>query len=112
MKKNLLITSFGLSIITPIISFAALDGVKGLIKDFKDIINLTIPVVFGLALIFFFWGLAQFILHSDDEKAREDGKQRMLWGIIAIFVIVSIYGILGFIGDSVGIKVNIGGENG
>lgn len=103
-KKNIYSTIVALVIITPIISFAALDGIKGLITSSIDIINLLIPVVFGLAILFFFWGVAQFILHSDQEDAREDGKQRMLWGVVALFVIASIYGILGFIGDSIGIK--------
>ena len=107
-KKNIYLIVLVFSVITPIISFAApLDGLKGLITAFGGILNLLIPVVFGLALLFFFWGMAQFILHSDEEKVREDGKSRMLWGIVALFVIVSIYGIINFIGGTLGINTNL-----
>ena len=110
MKKNIYITVLVLSLIFPVVSFAALDGLKGLIVEFGNILKLIVPVLFGLALIFFFWGLTQFILNAGEAEAREDGKQRMLWGIVALFVIVSIYGILGFIGGAVGINTgNRGG---
>ncbi len=111
MKKNIISIAFVLSIITPVVSFAALQGLTDLLTSATKLINLTIPIVFGIALIFFFWGMAQFILHADDKDAREEGKQRMLWGIVALFVIVSIYGILTFIGNTTGIKPSVGSGN-
>lgn len=110
MKKNIFVTALALSIITPVVSFAALEGIASLIKTAGGLLNQIIPIVFGLALVFFFWGMAQFILHAGEEEAREQGKQRMLWGIVALFVIVSIYGILGFIGNS--LNINQGGSSG
>lgn len=104
MKKN---TQYIVGIIlgtVPASAFAALEGVKGLLNAFRGILDSLIPVIFGLALIFFFWGTAQFILNAGNEKLREDGKKRMLWGFIAIFVFVSIYGILKFVGDTIGIS--------
>jgi hypothetical protein len=50
--------------------------------------------VSGLALIFFFWGLARLIFSAGDEKGREDGKKIMLWGIIALFIMFSVWGIV------------------
>lgn len=112
-KKNIYITAFLGTIIFPVVSFAALDGIKGLIGDVGAIVKLLIPIVFGLALLFFFWGLAQFILNAGDEKTREDGKQRMLWGIVAMFVLASIWGIIGFLAGMLGIPANtcVGGYN-
>ena len=87
----------------PTVSFAALEGLKGLIISLGGIINLLIPVVFGLGLIYFLWGGAQFILHSDVQAKREEGKKQMLWGIVALFVMISIYGIIRLIGGTLGI---------
>ena len=58
-------------------------------------------MVFGLGLIYFFWGLVGLIRSSD--KDRENAKQRMLWGIVALFVMVAIGGILNFLIDTSGI---------
>lgn len=90
-------------VIFPHVSFAAFDKIKGLLKDFKSLLDLVIPIVFALAIIFFFWGLAQFI-RSVSDKTIAEGKNKMIWGIIALFVMISIWGIISYIGDSVGIK--------
>lgn len=58
------------------------------------LVNPIIGIVTGLAVIFFIGGLAKFILNAGDEKGREEGKKVMLWGIIALFVIVSMWGIV------------------
>jgi hypothetical protein len=79
-------------------------GIKGLIAGVKSIVDISEPVLLGLALIFFFWGMGQFILHdAGNDKTREDGKKKMLWGVIALFVFISIRGILAWVGDTVGV---------
>jgi uncharacterized membrane-anchored protein len=114
MKKNKILNTILVSaLLVPNISFAALDGVKGLLQEFAKILNLVVPVLFGLSLVYFFWGVGQFILRdAGNEKTREEGKKKIIWGIIALFVFVSIYGILGAIGDAVGIDVPVSTESG
>ena len=69
-----------------------------LIKLFLDIVGLLIPVVAGLTLLTFFWGLAKFIARvGGDTKAVTEGKNLMIWGIIGLFIMVSIWGILSFL---------------
>lgn len=98
--------------IVPQISFAAFDRIKSLLRDFKSVLDLLIPIIFALALIFFFYGLAQFI-RSVSDKTIAEGKNKMIWGIIALFVMISIWGIIRYIGDSVGIdtRVNSGSSS-
>ena len=68
------------------------------------IVNLT-PALAGLALLVFFWGVVKFIFNAGDEEKRREGKKFMLWGIIALFVVVSIWGIVIFIPRSLGTGV-------
>ena len=67
------------------------------------VLRLLIPIVFSLAVIYFFWGLAKFILAAGDEEARAAGKQIMLWGVVAIFVMASVYGLVTLLGSIVGV---------
>ena len=40
---------------------------------------------------------------AGDEKGREEGKSRMIWGIIGLFVIVSMWGLVRFVGETLGV---------
>lgn len=82
----------------PAVVFAQLDGIKDLVQAVGDLINPLIRIAVGAALLVFFWGLAKFIFHvSGDEKAVDEGKRVMKWGLIALFVMVSVWGIIGFV---------------
>ncbi|MFO0718810.1 MAG: hypothetical protein U0522_02175 [Candidatus Paceibacterota bacterium] len=69
---------------------------KDVICIFLDLFSLIIPLLAGLALLAFFWGLAKFIYNAGSESAREDAKNVMFWGIIGLFVMFSIWGIVSF----------------
>ena len=103
MKKISKYTLIASTFLFPVLTFAALNGVKALLGDFGGILNTLLKLLFGLALVYFFWGVSQFILHSGEPKTRDEGRNKMIWGIVALFVFVSIYGILSFIGSSIGI---------
>lgn len=72
-------------------------------KDFQWIVNLfvgiitqyIIPLLTAIALLVFIWGLARFILNAGDETKVSEGKQLMFWGIIALTVMISVWGIVG-----------------
>lgn len=101
MKKALII---GSSFLLPFVAFAQLSDVeKNIVTPIGRIINLLIPIVFALALLYFFWGLAQYILASGDPASQESGRSKMIWGIVALFVMASVWGLVKFLGDSIGI---------
>jgi len=81
----------------PIISFAEqLGQTKTLFQSAKDIITTTlIPLVFTLALLLFFWGIVKYIW--GEGQGKEDGRKIMIWGIVALFVMASVWGIVTFI---------------
>lgn len=112
MKKNTIAKIAAAALlVTPVVSFAALQGLKSLLTDVSGILGQLKGIVFGLALLYFFWGMGRFILHSGDPKAKEEGKMRMIWGVIAMFVLISIFGIIGFIGNLLGIDTPVNGSS-
>lgn len=106
--KKIYILLLSLTIVTPVVSFALLTGTVQLLKSVKDIMNMIIPIMAGVAVIYFFYGMGQFILHAGEEKVREEGKQQMIWGVVALFIIFSIMGIVNFIGSATGITPGSG----
>jgi len=56
-------------------------------------------LMFTLAVVAFLFGMVQFIWNArsgDAGKGVENGKQFMLWGLIALFVMFSVWGIIKF----------------
>ena len=103
MKKVII----GAALFAPAFAFAQqLSNVTSLIQSVRNIVDILIPLVAALALLYFFWGLAKFILASGDEEARANGKHIMIWGIVALFVIVSVWGLVRYIGDAIGVQPN------
>ena len=102
-NKKTLTFLLSLAIVFPVLASAqAFKGVKEILTAFGGLLNTITKIIFALAFLYFFWGVGQFILHSNDQKAREDGKKRMMWGVVALFVMFSIYGILYFLGETIG----------
>ena len=79
-------------------------GVLGLLQTIQTIINKLFPIFVGLALLAFFWFIVEFIWKGrDDPKEQAKAKGGMWWSILALFVMVSIWGLIGFIGTTIGI---------
>ncbi len=71
-------------------------------KTFKDIVNgSVIPIVDSavtlfatIAVVVFVFGMVRFIALAGDDKSKSTGKALMTWGLIALFVMVSVWGLV------------------
>lgn len=77
-------------------------GFEGLVDYFGCVLaRSVVPVLFALAMVVFLWGVTQFIMNSADEAKRSQGKQFMVWGIIGLFVMFSIWGLVSILRNTV-----------
>jgi hypothetical protein len=79
-----------------------------LVRLLLGLINPLLIIIVGLAILAFFKGLIAFIYKSGDEKAQKEGKNLMIWGLIAIFVMVSFMGIIRMAYTDLGFKRTFG----
>ena len=71
-------------------------GVTGILTWIGCILTEAIvPILVTLAIIGFIWGIIEYYLNPDNEEKRKKGKSFILWGLISLFVIVSMWGIVG-----------------
>ena len=78
---------------------------KGFICISMDVLRLVIIYVAASAVLAFLWGLSKFILASGSEEKIADGKWIMKWGVIGLFFMFSVWGVVqvlvtGFFGAS------------
>jgi uncharacterized membrane protein len=98
MKKQTFITS--ITLLAPFFAFAA--NLDTLLQQVKNTLDIVIPLAITIALIYFIWGVIQYVIASDEEN-KAKARQQMIWGIIGLFVIVAVWGIVNFIGTYLGI---------
>ncbi len=64
-----------------------------------------IPLLFTLALVLFVWGIVKFfIIDAGEEAKRSQGKQFMVWALIALVVMSSIWGLVRIFGNTLGLN--------
>ena len=66
-----------------------------------------IPFLFTLATAGFVWGILQYFLNPDNEEKRKKGKSYMIWGIISLFVMISMWGLVSILSETFGIRTLI-----
>ena len=76
-----------------------IDRILFLFDDFSIVIRVLIGIVATLVFLYFFWGLADYI--RQDKATLEEAKKRILWGIVGIFVLVSMWGLVYFLQTAV-----------
>ena len=84
----------------PAISYSSL---KNLVAYFICLINkFLVPILGTLALIFFIWGIVQYVINADNEEARAEGKKVIIWGIIGLFSMVGVWGLVNLLISTLG----------
>lgn len=109
-KQSIVVSLFTvLTSLVPVMVFAQASPDLGYFEEaivsIGDLVEQLIPIVIAIGLLFFIWGLVQFILASGDEAAKEVGKRRMVWGILALFVIVAVWGLVELLAGITGVEV-------
>lgn len=99
---------YGALAFAPVMAFAQnLTSLDAIVAFVGRTVRALIPIVFGLAIVYFFWGLVTFLRAAGDPKAQEAGRNQMIWGVIAIAVMISVYGLVFWLQGLLGIN-NVG----
>lgn len=70
----------------------------------QTLVTRLVPFAVGLAVLAFFWFIVQFIWKGgEDGEARKKSLSGMGFSILALFLMVSIWGLIGFLGSMFGI---------
>ncbi len=86
---------------------ASLGPLFGTINQIQSVVTALIPLLSSLAVLMFMWGLVKFIANIGDESARAAGKHLMIWGMVALFVMVGFWSIIGYVQQSLGLSGSV-----
>ena len=86
----------------PSVAFAA--TLNDVFNTVKDILDIIIPIALTVAVIYFFWGVGKYMTATGDSEKQEEARGIMIYGIIGLFVMVSVWGLVRVVGDTFGIQ--------
>jgi hypothetical protein len=75
---------------------------KGLVGAIIDIINVLVPALFAVLFVYIVWKIIDaWVLNAGDEQKRSEGKQLVLIAVIVFVLMVSTWGIIALIKNSI-----------
>jgi len=82
------------------------NGIASLIGRFSGIVELLYTFIVSVAVLVFIAGILKYVVAKKDED-RAEAKYVIIYGIIVIFVMVSIWGLVNLLGDTMGLENNV-----
>ena len=67
------------------------------------IIDPLVLLIFSAGVFLFTWGLVVFLINLNSPEGRQTGVKHMLWGIIGVFIMATVFGIINIITETFGL---------
>jgi hypothetical protein len=93
-------------------SYAPSQGIGGLFTFVGGILNRVVPLLIALAVVFFIYQVFRYTI-ATNEETKKAAKTDMIWGIVGIFIMVSVWGLVAILQSTFGtsgVQENIGSQ--
>jgi hypothetical protein len=89
-------------------SISIITNANGLIGRIASIGNVVVYLLIALAVVYIVWSCVRYFImgQSGDENRKAAGLQ-ILWGIVGLFIILSIWGIVNLLLNTFGTNNNV-----
>lgn len=74
--------------------FSPQTNFAGLVEIVVNFINSLVPLLGTIAVVIFLYGVVRYIYQGGETKSKNEAKEYMGWGLLGLFVIFSIWGII------------------
>jgi hypothetical protein len=84
-----------------------ISGLYALLAQVSDFTTRLIPYVISLTVLFFLWGIFKLVFSSKDSEARAEARGYIIWGIIGLAVMVSVWGLVNLLTSTFSLNQNV-----
>lgn len=68
----------------------------------SQILDPLIKLLFAFALLYFLYGVYEMVRGADSEEARATGRRHIAYGLIGLFIMVGVWGLVNVICKTIG----------
>lgn len=87
------------------------NGCPSEMESIADVFDLAVcilrksvwPLLISISVIVFIVGVIKYIANGDDSGKREEGRDFIIYGLVGLFVIVSVWGLVGVLQGTFGL---------
>lgn len=69
------------------------------------IVNPAMDLLIAAAVALFIWGVVELIMSGDEAEGRKKGQMHILFGIVGLFIIVAVWGIIRLVANTLGVDL-------
>jgi fumarate reductase subunit D len=91
MKKSVFLTV--MSFVLPLGAAAQVSNLSDVFTFINNLLNTLLPLIIAAAVVYFVYGIARYVM-AGDEAAKEAAKDKIIYGVIGLFVMVSVWGLV------------------
>ncbi|MFA6076502.1 MAG: pilin [Candidatus Paceibacterota bacterium] len=118
MKKKLVVLSGFVLGLAPVVALAQINlgggptgscvlgnggTIFGIFCRVGQILNSIVPILIALGIVYFVWGVISYVI-GGDEEAKKKGRDKIIYGIIGLAVIVAVWGLVGILTRTFGVN--------
>lgn len=85
----------------PVVALAA--TATDLITTVSSIVGYLVPLLIAVAVVVFLWGVVQYVTAGGEEEKRKKARGTMVFGIVGLFVMVAVWGLVSVLTSTFGI---------
>lgn len=81
---------------------ATINNIWDIFGFVKSILDTILPLIIAIAVVYFVYGIARYVM-AGDEGAKEAAKDKIIYGVIGLFVMISIWGLVNILVNTFGL---------
>ncbi|HBT81468.1 hypothetical protein A2757_00065 [Candidatus Giovannonibacteria bacterium RIFCSPHIGHO2_01_FULL_48_47] len=99
MKTLKKILPYAVALTIPILVLAQVvtplpSGTQSIVTNIKNLVNNVIPILLIIGTVVFLWGVILYLTAGADEEKRANARSLMIYGLVGLFVMVAVWGIV------------------
>ncbi len=122
MKKKLIVLSGFVLGLAPVMAFAQASptattsgacateivggtsgNIQGVLCKFGELLSAILPILIALGVVYFVFGVISYVIGSDEE-AKKKGRDRIIYGVIGLAVIIGVWGLVHLLTNTFGVE--------
>ncbi|HEY4508339.1 MAG TPA: pilin [Candidatus Paceibacterota bacterium] len=95
----------GLLYFAPLLALAQTGGLGDFIATISELLNAIIPLIIGIAFIYFLYGVFNYIIKTGPEEKAKN-RDVIIYGIIGLAVMIAAWGLVNVLVNTFGLDTS------